>query len=68
MPLRGTRLIDGLLYGRRKFTIALLALTMTFVLAVCGIVSGGNWVTGVGLIVGLYGGAEMGEEIFKRRS
>ena len=50
------------------FTIALLALTMTFVLAVCGIVSGGNWVTGVGLIVGLYGGAEMGEEIFKRRS
>jgi len=61
-------MIDGLLYGRRKFTIALLALIMTFVLAFCGIVSGGNWVTAVGLIVGLYGGAEMGEEIFKRRS
>lgn len=43
---------------KRKFTIALVALVMSFVLALVGTVDGGNWVAVTGLIVGLYGGAE----------
>lgn len=43
---------------RRKFTISATALCMTFVLALTGTVNGANWVSAVGLIVGLYGGAE----------
>lgn len=43
---------------KRKFLIALLALVFTLGLAMAGKVDGGQWVTAVGLIVGLYGGAE----------
>ena len=58
-------MLRRILYGRRKFTIALLALALTFTLALLRIVSGGEWVTAVGLTVGLYAGAEMGETAFK---
>ena len=49
------------LFGKRKFTIALLALFMTFFLALIEVVDGGNWMGTVGFIVGLYGGAEAAE-------
>lgn len=58
-------MLHRILYGRRKFTIALLALALTFTLALLRIVAGGEWVTAVGLIVGLYAGAEMGETVFR---
>lgn len=43
---------------KRKFVVAMTALVMTFVLALKQFVDGGEWVMAVGLIVGLYGGAE----------
>lgn len=43
---------------KRKFVIALLSLLFTLGLAMGGVVDGGQWVTAVGLIVGLYGGTE----------
>lgn len=52
---------------KRKFTIAALALVMSFVLALTGTVDGGNWVAAVGLIVGLYSGAEALEGGLARR-
>lgn len=49
----------GVKKGSRKFTVAMVALVMTFILAlpVCGVVDGGQWVAASGLIVGLFGGA-----------
>ena len=47
--------------GKRKFTIALLALAMSFVLALSGIIAGSEWVTAIGFIIGLYGAANVGE-------
>lgn len=43
---------------RRKFAIALVALVMSFVLALIKVVDGANWVAVTGLIVGLYAGSE----------
>lgn len=40
---------------------------MSFVLALTGTVDGGNWVAAVGLIVGLYSGAEALEGGLARR-
>jgi hypothetical protein len=34
---------------------------MSFVLALAGILAGSEWVTALGLIVGLYGAANVGE-------
>lgn len=50
-----------MLFGRRKFAIAMTSLVMTFVLALTGVVDGGNWQGTIGLIVGLYGVAEAAE-------
>ena len=49
------------LRGKRKFVVALLALCMSFVLALAGILAGGQWVTAIGFVVGLYGAANVGE-------
>jgi len=49
------------IFGKRKFTIALTALVMTFILALLEIVDGGNWVGAVSFIVGLYAGFEAAE-------
>jgi len=49
------------IFGKRKFTIALLALILTFVLALIGVVDGSNWMMSVAAIVGLYSGFEAGE-------
>jgi phosphatidylglycerophosphate synthase len=46
------------MYGKRKFTIALLALCMSFVGLLLGRLDGGNWVLVTTGIVGLYSGAE----------
>ena len=59
---------NRLLFGRRKFTIALLALVMSFVGLAFGWLDGGQWVTAIGLDIGLYSGAEMGETIAKSRA
>ncbi len=47
--------------GTRKFTVALLALGMSFVLALIGTLDGSEWVMAVGLVVGLFGAANVGE-------
>lgn len=52
-----------MLERKRKFVIALVALLASLGLAIGGVVEGGEWVTAVGLIVGLYGGAEAWEGI-----
>jgi len=52
---------DEKVKGKRKFTVALLALVMSFVLALAGILAGEQWVVAVGLVVGLYGAANVGE-------
>lgn len=57
-----------MLRGKRKFTIAAMALLMSFVLAFVDVVDGGNWVAVVGLVVGLYGGAEAAEGMAHARS
>lgn len=46
---------------KRKFVVAMTALVMSFVLALTGVVSGGNWVGVTSTIVGLYAGAEAWE-------
>lgn len=43
---------------KRKFVVAMTALVMTFILALKGGLSGGEWVMAMAAIVGLYGGAE----------
>lgn len=50
-----------LLFGKRKFTIALLSLMMTFVLALMGVVDAENWFKTIAAIVGLYAMFEAGE-------
>ena len=52
---------DDKVRGKRKFTVALLALVMSFVLALADILAGSEWVTALGLIIGLYGAANVGE-------
>lgn len=54
--------------GKRKFTVAAAGLVFTFVLALVGVVEGSQWVQAVGLIVGLYGGAEACEGFAHARS
>lgn len=51
--------------GNRKFSIALLSVVLTFILGLVGVVDGGNWVAAVGLIVGLFGGANAMEHMAK---
>ena len=51
------------LFGKRKFTIALMALIMSFVLALMGLVTPEAWWKCVTAIVGLYTGAEAWEGI-----
>lgn len=50
-----------LLFGKRKFTIALAALVASFVLALWGVVDAEAWWKVTTAIVGLYGVAEAGE-------
>lgn len=50
-----------MLKRKRKFVIALSSLTFSFILALTGTVDGSNWVAAVGLVVGLYSGAEAAE-------
>jgi len=50
-------LLGGNIRGQRKFVIALLALLCSFALALVGKMTGSEWVTAVGLVVGLYGAA-----------
>ncbi len=52
---------DEKVKGKRKFVVALLALGMSFALALVGILAGSEWVTAIGLILGLYGAANVGE-------
>ncbi len=47
------------LFGRRKFTIALLALLLSCLLALLGKIDGTAWTTAVGLTLGLYGAANV---------
>lgn len=60
------------IFGKRKFTVALLALFMSFGLAVAGRIDGGNWQWCVTAIVGLYGAVEaaegVGHSVAKNRS
>jgi len=51
--------------GNRKFIVALIALVMSFVLALVGVLAGEHWVTTIGLIVGLFGAANVGEHVAK---
>ena len=53
---------NGNVFGKRKFVIALLALLLSAVLVFVGRVSGDHWPTTVGLIVGLYGAASVGNQ------
>lgn len=46
---------------RRKFTVAIVALCMSFALGLVQVLDGGQWVTAIGLILALYGGAEAWE-------
>lgn len=50
-----------LLFGKRKFTVAVMALMMSFVLALIGVVDAENWRWCVAAIVGLYAAFEAGE-------
>jgi len=43
------------MFGKRKFTIALMSLIMSFVLALMGLLSAEGWWKVVTAIVGLYG-------------
>ena len=58
----------GRLAGKRKFTIAVLALTMGFVLALVGRMTGAEFVTNSGLVCGLIGGANAAVHIAKARN
>ena len=44
-----------MLIGYRKFTVAMACWLSTSALAAAGLVDGGQYVTAIGLIVGLYG-------------
>lgn len=57
-----------MLERKRKFAIAFVALVMTFVLALLEYVDGNNWVTAMGLIVGLYGTVEAAEGFANART
>lgn len=52
-----------MLSRKRKFIVAASGLVLSFVLALpfVGVVNGGQWVTVVGLVVGLYGSVEAAE-------
>jgi hypothetical protein len=50
------------LFGRRKYSIAVGALILTAVLIFAGKVSGDHWPTSIGLIIGLYGAASVGNQ------
>jgi len=54
------------LRGKRKFIVAMSSLLLSFIALVAGEINGAEWVTIDGLIVGLYGGAEMGEAFARR--
>ena len=51
------KLFNNSIRGNRKFTVALLSLTMSFVLALLGKITGDNWVWVVGAILALFGAA-----------
>ena len=52
--------------GWRKFSIALLSLILSFVGLSQGWIESGSWTAIVGLVVGLYGAANVGEHIASR--
>lgn len=54
------------LKGKRKFIVAMTTLMMSFIAVLVGEITGAEFVTLDGLIVGLYSGAEMGEAFVKR--
>ena len=56
------------LFGKRKFVIAVMSLCMGFVLALLGKMSGSEFVTASGLVMGLYGGASVGNQMAKKRN
>jgi len=47
--------------GSRKLIVALVALTMSFILALAGILEGPQWVPTVGFVVGLFSASNLGE-------
>ena len=47
--------VNGNLRGKRKFTVAVMALCMGFVLTLLGRMVGAEFVTLAGLVMGLYG-------------
>ena len=51
------KLFNGGIKGNRKFTVAMTALGMGFALALLGHLTGSEFVTLAGLVVGLFGGA-----------
>ena len=55
-----------MIYGWRKFIVAMSALTMSFILGFVKVVDGGEWVAAVGLIVGLYGAASAAGKFAKK--
>lgn len=51
------KLFNGGIRGNRKFVVAMSALLLSAVGLFVGKVTGSEWVTACGLIVGLFGGA-----------
>ena len=53
------KLLEGFMppRGARKYSVAIAALVFGFVLALMGRLSGAEFVTNTGLIIGLFGGA-----------
>jgi len=52
---------------KRKFLVAVIALVMSFILALMGILEGSQWPLTVAAIVGLYGGSEAAEGFGRKR-
>lgn len=54
--------------GWRKYSIAAAALLFATLLCAIGKVSGGEYVTAVGLVLGLFGAGNVGERITERKN
>ncbi len=56
----------GRLRRKRKFIVAITSILLSFIALMLDKTTGAEWATIVGLVVGLYGGAEMGEAFARR--
>jgi hypothetical protein len=64
------RVLEGFVpaRGARKYTVAIAALIFGFVLALTGKMTGAEFVTNTGLVIGLFGGANAAVHIAKARN